>query len=139
VCEDCIDRHMNRKHGLYCSGFPHPKAQETAEIIGAKMEGKTGNWCAEFYCENQACDVREVTIRVKEFNYDPLHVRGPFRCPNCADGLKFHWVRKFGGVERTSGGSLMSVPMRMTRSRAIRCALTASGVAGRTLPRTVME
>jgi hypothetical protein len=34
-----------------------------------------------------------VTIRVKEFNYDPPHVRGPFRCPNCGDGLKFHWIK----------------------------------------------
>ena len=93
VCEDCIDRHMTGKHSLFRSGFPHPKAQETADRIGAKMEGKTDSWKAEFYCENQACDVREVTIRVKEFHYDPPHVRGPFRCPNCADGLKFHWVR----------------------------------------------
>src|SRR5712671_499206 len=67
VCEDCIDQHMTGKHGLFRSGFPHPKALETAKQIGTKMAGKTDNWWAEFYCENQACDIREVTIRVKEF------------------------------------------------------------------------
>lgn len=93
VCEDCIGRHMTSKHGLFRAGFPHPKTQETAAQIGAKMDGKTDSWWAEFNCENQACDIREVTIRVKEFNYDPPHVRGPFRCPNCGDGLKFRWVK----------------------------------------------
>src|ERR1700676_5058274 len=88
VCEDCFDRHMTGKHGLYRSGFPHPNAQETTDRIAAKLEGKTDTWWAEFYCHNQACDIREVTIRVKEVDYDPPHVRGPFRCPSCADGLE---------------------------------------------------
>jgi hypothetical protein len=57
------------------------------------MEGKTDDWRAELYCENQACDIREITPRVKERDDDPPHIRGPFRCPNCADGLKFHWIR----------------------------------------------
>jgi len=93
VCDTCVERHMVSKHELYRSGYPHPKASETHEQIASKMEGKTDNWWAEFRCANQACDVREVTIRVKEFSYDPPHVRGPFRCPNCGDGLELRWVR----------------------------------------------
>ena len=126
VCEDCIDRHMTGKHGLHSSGFPHPKARETAEQIGAKMEGKTDVWWAELYCENQACDIREITIRVKEFNYDPPHVRGPFRCPNCGDGLKFNWVKnseEWNAEEDRRGRFLVN--LQRARRGAVRAAREA--------------
>jgi hypothetical protein len=93
ICDDCEGNHMERRHELFRSGFPHPSAIETARLIAAKIGGKTDGWTCELYCENQACDVRTIRIFVKEFNYDPPHVRGPFRCVNCGDGLKFNWIR----------------------------------------------
>lgn len=126
VCEGCIGRHMSGYHGLHRAGFPHPNAEETAQQIGAKMEGHTDVWWAEFYCENQACDIREVTIRVKEFNYDPPHVRGPFRCPNCGDGLKFHWVRNSEeqGTEEDRKARFL-VNLQRARRDAVRAARAA--------------
>jgi hypothetical protein len=131
VCDDCIDRHMTGVHSLYRSGFPHPKAREAADRIAAKMEGKSDNWWAEFYCENQACDIREITIRVKEFNYDPPHVRGPFRCPNCADGLKLNWVRN---SEERSAEKDREARFLVNLQRARRNAVRAARVAGEKHP-----
>lgn len=51
------------------------------------------NWYAELLCNNEYCDVREVRFRVKEFNYDPPHVRGPLFCPACRQLAKVNWIK----------------------------------------------
>ncbi len=51
---------------------------------------------AEFYCENPACNLREVTIHLKEYD-------GPttatFICPACRKRLKLHWVRALSEMQ----------------------------------------
>jgi hypothetical protein len=89
LCGRCINDHMDRVHKLCRAGYPHPSWRQVKELLEEKFGGQTLGWKAELYCENQACAVREVEITVKEFADDPPQVRGPFRCPNCGDGLKF--------------------------------------------------
>ena len=131
VCEDCVSSPMTGEHGLYRCGFPHPTARGTADRIAAKMEGKTDDWRAELYCENQACDIREITIRVKERDDDPPHIRGPFRCPNCADGLKFHWIRN---SEEWQAEKNRKARFNVNLQRAQRDAVKAARAAGKKDP-----
>ena len=53
---------------------------------------------AELYCENSRCAMREVEVRVKDYNrehlYDRLtpNLRCSWSCPACGTPLKVHWV-----------------------------------------------
>jgi hypothetical protein len=89
LCGKCINVHMDQAHELNRAGYPHPHWREVKDQLEAQFGGHTIGWTAELYCENQACAIRQVKITVKEFADDPPHVRGPFRCPNCGDGLRF--------------------------------------------------
>ncbi len=47
------------------------------------------------YCQRSECAVREVDVRVKDYNEDFIHVFGASGggiCPSCAGALKLHDV-----------------------------------------------
>lgn len=63
ICAGCRDQHHEVYHELMRAGFPHSAAAEQAAQIEAKVNtiptvGR--GWHAELYCENQACDIREI-------------------------------------------------------------------------------
>lgn len=55
----------------------------------------------EMYCDRSACPAREVTIRVKDYDSDLIHLlktKGKMRCPVCAKAMKLHHSRTFRQV-----------------------------------------
>jgi hypothetical protein len=66
--------------------------KEMIEREVAKSNAIARHWCAELYCENPLCDVREITIRVKEHQGDLPYARGPFTCPACGKSVIAHWA-----------------------------------------------
>jgi hypothetical protein len=49
---------------------------------------------AQFYCESEDCNVREVDISIKEYC---ANIDSDPKCPFCGKKLKFHWVRGLRG------------------------------------------
>ena len=53
----------------------------------------------EWYCQNENCDVREVTVRCKYIDRRPPTTPPTMKCPQCGKVLKFHHYVQIVGLE----------------------------------------
>lgn len=93
---------------------------------------------AELYCRNAGCPVREVTIRIKDYNNQITEHTKPLQCPVCESHLAVHWAMTFAEHEIwKEREAVMSVNLqRYRRDHDVGDGpLPMSAMVDRTLPR----